>query len=159
MVSYDKRWLKYYPKDVDANLEIKERSLSDLLNNAVKNFEDETSLQFENDTWSFRDVQEISETLAGTLFQQGFTKGDRLSIMLPNCAQYVSSLFGTVRLGGIVVQTNPMYVERELEYQLNDTSAEFMICHDSVYNRVKRVQDKTSLKRIIVVQFNERKKN
>ncbi|UJL48294.1 long-chain fatty acid--CoA ligase [Virgibacillus sp. NKC19-16] len=158
MVSYDKRWLKHYPKDVDANLEIKERSLSDLLNNAAKNFGEATSLQFENDTWSFKDVQEISETLAGTLFQQGFKKGDRLSIMLPNCAQYIFSLFATVRLGGIVVQTNPMYVERELEYQLNDTKAEFMICHDSLYYRVKRVQDKTSLKKIIVVQFSDKKK-
>lgn len=71
--------------------------------------------------------------------------------MLPNCPEYILSAFAVFRIGGIVVQTSPLYVERELEYQLNDTEAEFMICHASVYERVKRVQSNTSLKTIIVV--------
>ena len=138
-------------------MEIKERTLTELLDDAVKKFGEATSLQFENRSWTYKEVQQVSEKLAGCLFQQGFKKGDRLSIMLPNCAQYIFSVFGVVRLGGIVVQTNPMYVERELEYQLNDTEAEYMICHDSVYERVKRVQPQTLLKKIIVVQFNEKR--
>ncbi|WP_068673303.1 long-chain fatty acid--CoA ligase [Oceanobacillus sp. Castelsardo] len=152
-----KRWLDFYPDDVNPNLEIKERTISELLSSAVKKYGDEISLQFENETWSYKEVQDMSEKLAGSLFQLGLEKSDRLSIMLPNCAQYVFSVFGVVRLGGIVVQTNPMYVERELEYQLNDTEAEFMICHDSVYERVKKIQPKTSLKKIIVVQFTEKR--
>ncbi|WP_234402348.1 long-chain-fatty-acid--CoA ligase [Oceanobacillus damuensis] len=138
-------------------MEIKERSLTELLDDAVKKFGEAISLQFENHSWTYKEVQQVSEKLAGCLFQQGFKKGDRLSIMLPNCAQYVFSVFGVIRLGGIVVQTNPMYVEREIDYQLKDTEAEFMICHDTVYERVKRVQDQTLLKKIIVVQFNDKK--
>lgn len=157
MNSKEKRWLEFYPENVDPNMKIKERTLTELLNSAVKRFRNEISLQFENESWTYKEAQEISEKLASSLFEQGLEKGDRLSIMLPNCAQYVFSVFGVVRLGGIVVQTNPMYVERELEYQLNDTEAEFMICHESVYERLKRVQPQTSLKKIIVVQFTEKR--
>lgn len=147
-----KRWLKFYPEEINQNLEIKERSLTELLDSAVDRFGTATSLQFKNQTWSYEEVQQISERLAGCLYQQGLGKGTRLSIMLANCPQYIFSFFAVVRLGGIVVQTNPMYVERELEYRLNDTDAEFMICSDSVYERVKRVQSKTSLRKIIVVR-------
>jgi long-chain acyl-CoA synthetase len=157
MKSKEKRWLNFYPENVNPDLDIKERTLTELLNSAVKRFGNEVSLQFENDSWTYKEVQEMSEKLACSLFGQGLEKGDRMSIMLPNCAQYVFSVFGVVRLGGIVVQTNPMYVERELEFQLNDTAAKFMICHDSVYERVKRVQPQTSLEKVIVVQFNEKR--
>jgi long-chain acyl-CoA synthetase len=150
-----KRWLQYYPKEADPHIKIDEKSLPDLLNYAVNRFDSDISLEFYENKWSYRDVQQIAEKLAGCLYQHGFGKGDRLSIMMPNCPQYIFSFFAVVRLGGIVVQTNPMYVERELEYQLNDTNAEFMICSDLVYDRVKRVQSKTSLKKIIVVPSKE----
>lgn len=158
MRSTEKRWLKFYPDAVNPNFEIEERSVTELLNRAVEKFGTEPSLEFENKQWNYKEVQDISEQVAGALFAQGFKKGHRLSIMLPNCAQYIFSMFGVVRLGGIVVQTNPMYVERELEYQLTDTEATFMICHDSVYELVKKVQPKTSIRKVIVVQFREKRK-
>ncbi|AXF55343.1 long-chain-fatty-acid--CoA ligase [Salicibibacter kimchii] len=151
----DPKWLKHYPADVNADVQIEERSLSELLDAAVNRFDSDISLEYNRDQWSYREVQQIADRLAGCLFQQGFKKGDRLSIMLPNCPQYIFSAFAVFKIGGIVVQTNPMYVERELEHQLNDTKAEFIICHHSVYERVKNVQDRTYLKNIIVVKENE----
>lgn len=151
-----KRWIQYYPKEADPHLRIDEMTLPSLLKNAVERYDSDISLEYYENRWSFRDVQQIAEKLAGCLYQNGFRKGDRLSIMMPNCPQYIFSFFAVVRLGGIVVQTNPMYVERELEYQLNDTNAEYMICDDLVYECVKRVQSKTSLKKIIVVASKEK---
>lgn len=157
MMNYEeKRWLKFYPEDVDKNLNIEEKTISHLLEEAVRRFDSEISLEFRDERWSFREVHQISENLAGCLFQLGFKKGDRLSIMLPNCPQYLFSFFAVARLGGIVVQTNPMYVEREIEYQLNDTDAELMICHELVYERVKNIKNKTSLRTVIVVQSEEK---
>ncbi|MCM3588820.1 long-chain fatty acid--CoA ligase [Mesobacillus maritimus] len=147
----NKRWLRFYPKEVNPNIEIEKRSLTDLLSDAVKQFRNDISLEYYEKQWSYQEVQEQSEKLSACLYQQGFRKGDRLSLMMPNCPQYIFSFFAVVRIGGIIVQTNPMYVERELEYQLNDTNSEFMICSDSVYERVKRIQEKTTLKKIIVV--------
>ncbi|QDI92985.1 long-chain fatty acid--CoA ligase [Salicibibacter halophilus] len=151
----DTRWLNHYPADVNAEVQIEERSLSALLDAAVNRFDSDISLEYHGDQWSYREVQQIADRLAGCLFQRGFKKGDRLSIMLPNCPQYIFSAFAAFKVGGIIVQTNPMYVERELEYQLNDTEAEFIICHDSLYERVKNVQDRTYLKNIIVVKEKE----
>jgi long-chain acyl-CoA synthetase len=152
----ENRWLHFYPNDVDPNVRIEKKTLTDLLAEAVERFDSDISLEFYDKQWTYREVYEISERLAGCLYQQGFRKGDRLSIMMPNGPAYVFSFFGVVRLGGIVVQTNPMYVEREILYQLNDTGAEYMICSDSVYERVKRVQNETSLRKIIVVQTEEK---
>jgi long-chain acyl-CoA synthetase len=151
----EKRWLHIYPNDVDPNVRIEKKTLTDLLEEAVERFDSDISLEFYDKQWTYREVYEISERLAGCLYQQGFRKGDRLSIMMPNGPDYVFSFFGVVRLGGIVVQTNPMYVEREILYQLADTGAEYMICSDTVYERVKRVQNETSLRKIIVVQTEE----
>jgi long-chain acyl-CoA synthetase len=155
METEKKRWLKFYPKEVNPEVEIPEKSLNELLDDAVSRFDSNISLEFNEKKWSYREVQQIANQLAGALYQKGFKKGDRLSIMLPNCPHYIFSAFAVFRLGGIVVQTNPMYVERELDYQLNDTDAKWMICHDSVYERVKKVQSKTSLKNIIIVQTSE----
>ncbi|KKK37397.1 AMP-dependent synthetase [Mesobacillus campisalis] len=155
MVSENKRWLKFYPKGVNPDVLIKEKSLNELLDEAVSRFGSDISLEFNQNKWSYQDVQQIVAKLAGALYRRCFKKGDRLSIMLPNCPHYIFSAFAVFKLGGIVVQTNPMYVERELEYQLNDAEAEFIICHTSVYERVKRVQSKTSLKNIIVVQTSQ----
>ncbi len=151
-----KRWLQHYPEDVDPNVEIEEMSLNELLNRATECFKHEISLEYNGRQWSYEQVKQTVVRLASCLDEQGFKKGDRLSIMLPNCPEYIFSAFAVFRLGGIVVQTNPMYVERELKYQLNDTGATFIICHDSVYERVKNIQNETSLEKIIVVQEKEK---
>jgi long-chain acyl-CoA synthetase len=95
----------------------------------------------------------ISEWFAASLYRIGFQKGDRIGIMLPNCPHYIFSLFASFRLGGISVQVNPMYVEREIEYVLNDSEAEYMVIFEALYPRIKKVQPRTSLKKVIVVGF------
>lgn len=73
--------------------------------------------------------------------------------MLPNCPQYVISYYGVLSAGAIVTQVNPMSVERELEYILNDSGAETIVVMDAFYPRVKSVQSRTNLKNIIVVSL------
>ncbi|WP_257985537.1 AMP-binding protein [Bacillus sp. V5-8f] len=88
--------------------------------------------------------------LAASLFASGFQKGDRLSIMLPNSPHYIFTLFAGFRLGGINVQVNPMYVEREIEHVLNDSGSKYIVVLDTFYPRVKQVQSRTSLETVIV---------
>src|SRR5699024_7381245 len=80
----------------------------------------------------------------------GLKKGDRVAIMLPNCPQTVISYYGALMAGGIVVLTNPLYKERELEYQMLDSGAEYIICLDILVPRVTSVRNNTSLKHVIV---------
>jgi len=77
-------------------------------------------------------------------------KGDRVSINLPNIPQFVIAFYGALRLGAIVVQTNPMYTERELKELMNDSGAETIVALDLLYPRVKAIRSETGLKRVIL---------
>ncbi|MFP7695617.1 AMP-binding protein, partial [Bacillus subtilis] len=90
---------------------------------------------------------------ANYLQKLGVEKGDRVAIMLPNCPQAVIGYYGTLLAGGIVVQTNPLYTERELEYQLHDSGAKVILCLDLVFPRVTNVQSATKVEHIIVTRI------
>ncbi|NRD78639.1 long-chain fatty acid--CoA ligase [Bacillus sp. BRMEA1] len=148
-----KPWLKFYDPRISEDVSIEYESLFDLLMQAAKIHNDRPALTFKGRSWTYKETKTIAEWFSASLYRVGFKKGDRLAIMLPNCPQYIFSLFAASRLGGIAVQVNPMYVEREIEYVLNDSDAEYMVVLDSLYPRIKQVQPNTSLKRIIVVGF------
>lgn len=153
MVYQKKPWLKFYDSRIDEHVTVENNSLYDFLQRAVDRYNDKPALTFLGKSWSYQDTKLITDRLASALHREGFQKGDRLSIMLPNSPHYIFSLFAVFRLGGIVTQVNPMYVEREIEHVLNDSSSEYIVVLDALYKKVKRVQPKTSLKRILVVSF------
>ena len=80
----------------------------------------------------------------------GIEKGDRVAIMLPNCPQGVISYYGILYTGGIVVQTNPLYTERELEYQMKDSGSKAIIALDLLYPRITKIIKNTKLEHTIV---------
>ncbi|MEH7096285.1 long-chain-fatty-acid--CoA ligase [Neobacillus vireti] len=155
MIYQQKPWLKFYDPRVEENVSVKHESLYDFLESAVSRFGEKPAFTFYGKVFSYNETKWIVDKLANALHKEGFKKGDRAAIMLPNCPQYIFSLFAIFRLGGIAVQVNPMYVEREIAYVLEDSGAKFMIALDGFYPKVKKVQVDTSLKRVIVVSFNE----
>ncbi|WML38860.1 long-chain fatty acid--CoA ligase [Neobacillus sp. OS1-2] len=157
MVYQKKPWLKFYDPRISKEVSIEYDSLFDLLRQAANIHHDNPALSFFGKSWSYKETRMISEWFAASLYRVGLKKGERLAIMLPNCPHYIFSLFATFRLGGIAVQVNPMYIEREIEYILNDSDAEYMVVFEAFYPRVKQVQPKTSLKKVIVVGFGENK--
>lgn len=153
MAIHKKPWLKLYPEHVAPEIEIPDMSLSQMLEEATKKFSDQTAITFYDKQVRFRELTGMAERFASGLQNLGVKKGDRVAIMLPNSLHYVISYYGTLRTGGIVTQINPMLVERELEYILQDSGAETIIVSDSLYPLVKKVQKQTSLKQTIVVRF------
>ena len=75
--------------------------------------------------------------------------------MLPNCPQYIEALYAILKIGGIVVNTNPMYVERELEHQLRDAGAETILALRDFYPRLQAVRGRTPLKNIILTDLED----
>lgn len=150
-----KPWLKHYGNDIAAFSQIDDLSLTDVLKQAVQAFGDDPSLSFYGKTWTFKEVYGLSEQFARSLYGEGVRKGDRVAVMLPNTPQYVFTLFGTFRTGGIITQVNPMYVEREIEHILKDSDSEVMVVLDALYPRVKKVRHLTSLRKVIVVSLGE----
>ncbi len=153
MVYQQKPWLKWYDPRVDENVSVKHESLYDFLESAVNRFGEKPAFTFYERVFSFFETKVLVDRLAAALHREGFKKGDRVAIMLPNCPQYVFSLFAVFRLGGIVVQVNPMYVEREIEFVLEDSGAKFMIALDAFYPKIVKVKSDTSLKNVTVVSF------
>jgi long-chain acyl-CoA synthetase len=153
MVYQQKPWLKVYDPRIEEHVQIEHKSLYDFLEHAVTRYQDKPAFTFMGKVWTYNDTKAITDQLASALHKSGFTKGNRLAIMLPNSPHYLFTLFGVFCLGGIAVQVNPMYVEREIEHVLNDSGAEYMVVLDALYPRVKQVQPNTSLKKVLVVSF------
>lgn len=150
-----KPWLKYYNPQLNEFAFIENISLDEMFKNAVERFSNDTAIRFYHMTWTYKELSSVVDRFAASLYQLGFKKGDRLSIMLPNSPHYLFSLFSAFRLGGIAVQVNPMYVEREIEHVLNDSQSEYMVVYEKMYQRVKQVQGETPLKHIVVVGFGD----
>jgi long-chain acyl-CoA synthetase len=153
MTYQQKPWLKFYDPRVDENVSVKHESLYDFLESAVNRFGDKPAFTFYGKVFSYNDTKMMVNRFASTLNRKGFKKGDRVAIMLPNCPHYIFTLFAIFRLGGIAVQVNPMYVEREIAFVLEDSGAKYMVALDGFYPKVKKVQQDTSLKNVIVVSF------
>ncbi|MEH7304900.1 long-chain-fatty-acid--CoA ligase [Neobacillus drentensis] len=153
MVYQQKPWLKIYDPRINEHVNIEHNSLYDFLHGSVKRYNSNPAFTFYGKVWTYNDTKLITDKFAAALHRAGFTKGDRLSIMLPNSPHYIFTLFGTFRLGGIAVQVNPMYVEREIEHVLNDSGSEYIVAFDAFYPKIKELQSNTSLKKVIVVSF------
>ncbi|WP_404428900.1 long-chain-fatty-acid--CoA ligase [Sutcliffiella horikoshii] len=146
----NKPWLSLYPEEIPHEINFEERTLQSYLKQAAEEYPTKTAISFLGKKLTFEEVYDQSLKLANYLKGLGIEKGDRVSIMLPNCPQAVISYYGVLFAGGIVVQTNPLYMERELEYQVNDSGSEVIITLDILYPRVSKVKALTKLKHVIV---------
>lgn len=150
-----KPWLKFYPSQVPPSLEYPDISLGRLLEQTVREFGERPATNFLGAKLSYLQLLSEVNRLARVLTDLGVEKGDRVAIMLPNCPQAVIAYYGAVRLGAVVVATNPLYVERELEFQLADSGAETIIALDLLYPRIQAVRERTRLKHVIVTKLQE----
>jgi long-chain acyl-CoA synthetase len=133
-------WLNSYPKEVPHGLKYPDQSIAQFLLDSVNRYPDHKALHFLGKTMTYRELHTASVRLASELVALGIAKGDRVAIMLPNCPQAVVSYYGVLLAGAVVVQTNPLYVERELEHQLRDSGAVAIITVDLLYGRLSRVR-------------------
>jgi long-chain acyl-CoA synthetase len=153
MFRTEKPWIRVYRGQTSSETEIYEGSLTDFFRSSVEEHRDKTALTFYGTTFDFARIEALSEKMAASLAARGVKGGDRVALMLPNCPQYVVGFFATIRLGAVVTQLNPMYVEREIEHILEDSGAETIVVYSDAYARVKNVVGKTALKNVIVVDF------
>ncbi|MEW9670781.1 AMP-binding protein [Ammoniphilus sp. 3BR4] len=145
-----KPWVTHYPRQVKEQLDYPDVPLTQLLKDAVEQFPNHRAVHFLGKDLTYSQLNDKVQRFASVLKSLGVKKGDRVAIMLPNCPQAVICYYGILQVGGIVVQTNPLYMERELLHQLNDSGAEIMVCLDLVFPKVKKVWEHTQLREVIV---------
>lgn len=151
----EKPWLALYPQQVPHSIDYPRKPLQQFLREAAEQFPQKTAIHFLGKELTYKEIYEQAIKLASYLQQIGLQKGDRVSIMLPNCPQAVISYYAILFAGGIVVQTNPLYTERELEYQLNDSGAKVIISLDLLYPRITKVKAHTKIEHVIITSIKD----
>jgi long-chain acyl-CoA synthetase len=150
-----KPWLKSYETGVPANIQYPRTTLPQILFETARRFPKNPAIVFYGRTLSYEEFEAQSSQFANALIQLGVRKGDRVAVMLPNLPQYLIACFGAMKAGAVVVQTNPLYVEREVEHQMNDSGAETLVALDLFYPRIKNVMHRTLLKRVILARVSD----
>ncbi|WP_172368957.1 long-chain-fatty-acid--CoA ligase [Sporosarcina jiandibaonis] len=145
-----KPWLDLYPPEIPKTLEYEKIPLQEFLTRAGTKNPDKTAIHFLGKDISYKEFYDSALKFANYLRSIGIEKGDRVAIMLPNCPQNAIAYFGILYCGGVIVQTNPLYTERELKYQMVDSGAKAIIALDILYPRVSNIVKETSLEHVIV---------
>lgn len=151
----EKPWLKFYPKEVPPEVEIPDEPVYHLLEKSTEKYPDNVALVFFGTKVRYTELKDSVDRLAAALHALGVRKGDRVGLFMPNSPQYVVSYFAALRIGAVVVNMNPMYVEREVEYQLSNSGAETVIALDLLYPRIKNVRSKVKLKNVVVTSVRD----
>src|SRR5262249_21346078 len=152
----EKIWLKSYPPGVPAEIDPAEcPTLRELIERTCAEHADRVAYIQMGAELTYRELDEHSRAFAAWLQQAGFKKGDRLAIMLPNTLQYPVALFGALRAGLIVVNTNPLYTAPELEYQLTDSGATGIVLIENFAHVLEKVLPRTQVRRVLVTSVGE----
>ncbi|MBD0383110.1 long-chain-fatty-acid--CoA ligase [Paenibacillus sedimenti] len=154
-MSSAKPWLRHYPSEVAPTYEYPKHNLARILVNTAKKYPDNSALYFMGKTLRYKELLEASYRFANGLKEMGILPGERVAIMLPNCPSAVIAYFGTLMMGGIVVQTSPLYMERELVHQLSDSGAKAIVTLDLLFERVQKAKSKTQIEHIIVTSIKD----
>lgn len=150
-----KPWLKQYPKEISTNLHFEPIPVQSYLKDTAKEFPNKVAIHFMGKEITYHELYESSQKFATYLTRLGLKQGDRVAIMLPNTPQSVISYYGILIAGGVVVQTNPLYTEREIKYQMNDSGAKIIVTFDALYPRILKVMSNTNLEHMIVTAIKD----
>jgi long-chain acyl-CoA synthetase len=143
-------WFQYYEPGVPTHLEIPDHPLTWLLDCAASRYPSNTAFIYYGTRISYAQFSSYANRFAAALQRLGVKKGDRVAIALPNIPQYPIACYGALKAGAVVVPTNPLYTEHEMQHQLADAGARVMVMLGSFYPIVRKVRGQTALGHIIV---------
>ncbi len=149
-------WSKNYPQGIPAQIDVNEvASVVALFEDSCRRYADRTAFISMGATLSYRELDRHSRNFAAWLKAVGLAKGARVALMMPNVMQYPICLFGALRAGCVVVNFNPLYTPRELEYQLKDSGAEAIVVVENFAHTLQPVLANTALRHVVVSPLGE----
>jgi long-chain acyl-CoA synthetase len=148
----DRNWLNNYPPGVPADIDPDAYpSLKDAIEEALTTYRTQPAFTCMGATLTYAQLDELSRAFAAWLQRKsGLAPGDRVALMMPNILQYPIALFGALRAGMVVVNTNPLYTPRELEHQLKDSGAKVIVIVENFAHVLQQVLARTDLKHVLV---------
>jgi len=152
----EKTWLKHYPTGVVQHIDAGQySSLVQLLDESFKKYRDRTAYRFMRKSIGYAQVDDQSRAFAAYLQAQGFVKGDRVAVMMPNVPQYPVVLAGILRAGCVLVNVNPLYTPRELEHQLKDSGAKGIVILENFAATLQKVAAAVPTKKVVVASMGD----
>lgn len=151
----DKPWLSHYDPGVPEHIDYETTCMPDFLEASAQRFPDHMALVFQGYSLSFREMNQMILRFARALHEFGIRKGDRVAILLPNMIPCVICYYAALKIGAVVVMNNPLYSDRELEHQFNDSEANILITLDLLANRMIDLRSKTRIEKIIYTSIGD----
>ena len=151
----DKPWLNQYEKGVSEKIEFEETFLHEFLERSAGKSPDKTALIFQGYKVTYRELNDMANRFAACLIDFGIDKGDSVAILLPNVIPCVVSYYAILKIGGIVVMNNPLYSDRELNYQFNDAGAKALITLDLLADRMINLRPETKIRKIFYTSIGD----
>ncbi|MBW2564494.1 MAG: AMP-binding protein, partial [Deltaproteobacteria bacterium] len=148
-MEFERVWHNSYPKGTPNEVSIEKLTMPQVLDRAVSEFPQNPALIYMGKTISYLELNLLVNRFANALIDLGVASGDKVGMLLPNMPQAIIANLATYRIGGITAMNNPLYTERELEYQLNDSDATVLVTLDLLFPRVIKIQKNTRIKTII----------
>ena len=146
-------WLKSYAPGVEAEVQVPDESLPEMLASSVLRFGDRVAFDFFGAETTYVELDDQVSRAAEALRVAGVRAGDRVALVLPNCPQHVVAFYATLRLGAVVVENNPLYTATELEHQLSDCGATVAVCWDKTSAVIDGLRGKTAVQTILAVDL------
>lgn len=144
-----------YPAGMQATIDPESYdTVLDLFDEKTRQYADKPAYTCMGHTLTYGDLDRLSADFAAYLQNHtDLQPGDRIAVQLPNILQYPIAVFGALRAGLTVVNTNPLYTERELEHQMNDSGAKALVVYAGMAAQAIKVQPKTPVKHILVTEI------
>jgi len=149
----ERPWLSSYAPGVPAEVDVPAESLPRMLARSASAHGPRTALVFQGACTSYAELAERVERAAQALWDLGVRPGERVALVLPNCPQHVVAFYAVLRLGGIVVEHNPLYTAPELLEQFTDHGAGLAICWDRATGALEEIRSSTRLRTILSVDL------
>ena len=151
----EKSWHKSYAPGVPYEIEFEKVAMPEALTRNARQFPDKTALLYMGKKISYRELEGLVNRFGRALMEMGVTKGDKVAMLLPNIPQIVVAVYATFRIGAVAVMNNPLYTERELEYQLNDSDSKALVTLDLLLPRALKLKGKSKIETIITCHIND----
>ncbi len=152
----ERPWLKNYPKGVPANIdESAYETLTQLLDETFEKYRKHVAFSCMGKELTYGQIDKYSRQFAAYLHARGLEPGDKIALMMPNLLQYPIALFGCLRAGLIIVNTNPLYTPREMRHQFTDAGVKAILIAENFARNLQEILPDTQIKTIIVTSIGE----
>jgi long-chain acyl-CoA synthetase len=151
----EKTWTKSYAQGISSTLDYEKTTMPQALRRSAAEFPGKTALIFLDAKISYKQLNDMANRFANALVDLGVKPGDKVAMLMPNMPQLVAATYGAWRAGAVVVMNNPLYTDKELEYQFNNSESSLLVTLDLLGPRMIALKPKTQIKNIVIAHIRD----